>query len=150
MSFKIFFLFPSQVDTGWPQLFIGIFCHSVSLGFYLFDPDTLQFLDPAMLNTYFQQAVSDTAMDIQEAENGIETSKLTDHTYENVNIFHRKKGYKEDMRNMHSSSQATPRPQQQAPQPHLLQRCSEFLLFSWFYKTAIFSKWVKTSCPPTI
>ena len=82
-----------------------------------------------MLNTYFQQAVSDTAMDIPEAENGIETSKLTDHTYENVNIFHRKKGYKEDMRNMHSSSQATPRPQQQAPQPHLLQRCSEFLFF---------------------
>ena len=33
------------------------------------------------------------------------------------------------MRNMHSSSQATPRPQQQAPQPHLLQRCSEFLFF---------------------
>ena len=33
-------------------------------------------------------AVSDTAMDIQEAENGIETSKLTVHTYENINIFH--------------------------------------------------------------
>ena len=69
--------------------------HLLSLSFLglfdLFDPDTLQFLDPAMLNTYFQQAVSDTAMDIQEAENGIETSKLTDHTYENVNIFSQKK-----------------------------------------------------------
>ena len=118
--------------------------HLLSLSFLglfdLFDPDTLQFLDPAMLNTYFQQAVSDTAMDIQEAENGIETSKLTDHTYENVNIFHRKKGYKEDMRNMHSSSQATPRPQQQAPQPHLLQRCSDFFLFFLVLQNSHFLK----------
>ena len=80
MSFKIFFLFPSQVDG--PNFLLASFVTQVSLGFYLFDPDTLQFLDPAMLNTYFQQAVSDTAMDIQEAENGIETSKLTDHTWE--------------------------------------------------------------------
>ena len=47
------------------------------------------------------------------------------------------------MRNMHSSSQATPRPQQQAPQPHMLQRCLDFLLF--FFGFTKHSKWVKTS-----
>ena len=75
---------------------------------------TILNIEPFSQEYFPQQAVSDTAMDIQEAENGTETSKFT-----------HQKEFRQKKKNWKLTFfQATPRPQQQAPQPHLLPRWS--------------------------
>ena len=80
-------------------------------------------------------AVSDTAMDIQEAENGIETSKLTDHTYENINTFNWKKKVTKKIWEICILLLRPPRdPSSKRPSPTCCRGVQIFSFFLWFTK----------------